>query len=86
MTFPLVLPALAALSADPVLGSAVDTVRNGFSGLFGLLGLIFLIWGVVSIAKSSLGTGGKAIWIIVAIIFPFLGPLCWLIFGGRFRG
>lgn len=68
-----------------VLGSAIDTLRGGFSGFFGLVALIFLIWGLVSIAKSSLGGGPKAIWIIAAIIFPFLGPLCWLIFGGKYR-
>lgn len=73
-----------ALHLLPV-ANAFETIGNGFGGFFGLLGLIFLIWGVVSVVRSSLSTGPKVLWVIAAVIFPFLGPLCWLIFGGQFR-
>lgn len=65
--------------------NAFETIGKGFGGLFGLLGLIFLIWGVVSVVRSSLSTGPKVLWVIAAVIFPFAGPLCWLIFGGAYR-
>lgn len=73
-----------AVQALPV-ANAFETIGNGFGGLFGLLGLIFLIWGVVSVVRSSLDTTPKVLWVIATVIFPFAGPLCWLIFGGKFR-
>lgn len=40
---------------------------------------VWAIWTIVTSAYRS--TGAKVLWVIACLIFPFLGPLCWLIFG-----
>ncbi len=52
-------------------------------GLFGLILLGLVIWAIVSIVQSRASTGGKVLWILLVLIFPFLGFLIWLVFGPR---
>lgn len=43
--------------------------------------IVLWIFAVVSISRNRyLGSFGRGMWIVVAIIFPFLGPLAWLLF------
>jgi hypothetical protein len=52
-------------------------------GLLGLIGLILVIWAFVSIIQSDASTLGKVIWIVVILLFPFLGWIVWLLFGPK---
>jgi hypothetical protein len=52
-------------------------------GLFGLLLLIADIWAIVNIAQSLASTGRKVLWIVIVLVFPFLGWLLWLLAGPR---
>lgn len=53
------------------------------SGLFGLLLLIAVVYAVVKIAGSRASTAKKVIWIIIVLVFPFLGFIAWLILGPK---
>ena len=55
-------------------------------GLFGLVLLGLVIWAIVSIVQSRASTGGKVLWILLVLIFPFVGFLIWLLFGPREAG
>jgi hypothetical protein len=52
-------------------------------GLFGLLILIADIWAIVNIVQSNALTGRKVLWILIVLVFPFLGWLLWLLAGPR---
>jgi hypothetical protein len=52
-------------------------------GLIGLLILIADIWAIVNVAQSLASTGRKVLWIVIVIVFPFLGWLLWLLAGPR---
>jgi hypothetical protein len=52
-------------------------------GLIGLLILIADIYAIVSIAQSNASTGRKVLWIVLVLVFPFLGWLLWLLLGPR---
>ena len=52
-------------------------------GLFGLILLALVIWAIVSVLQSSTTTGRKVLWILLVLIFPFVGFLIWLLFGPR---
>jgi hypothetical protein len=52
-------------------------------GLLSLLILIGDIWAIVNIAQSSATTGRKVLWIVIVLLFPFLGWLLWLLAGPR---
>jgi hypothetical protein len=56
---------------------------NRGGGLFGLLVLIADIYAIVNIVQSSATTGRKVLWILIVLIFPFLGWLLWLLAGPR---
>jgi Phospholipase_D-nuclease N-terminal len=52
-------------------------------GLIGLLILIGDIWAIVNIAQSGASTGRKVLWIVIVLVFPFLGLLLWWLLGPR---
>lgn len=46
-----------------------------------LVWVVLWIITVLSIVHNPvLGRTGRGVWIVVAVLFPFLGPLAWLIF------
>jgi hypothetical protein len=55
-------------------------------GLFGLIWLALVVWAGIHTVQSASSMGGKVIWIVVLLIFPFLGFIAWLIFGPRKAG
>lgn len=52
-------------------------------GLIGLLILIGDIYAIVNVAQSNATTGRKVLWIVIVLVFPFLGWLLWLLAGPR---
>lgn len=52
-------------------------------GLLGLLLLVLDVYAIVKTVQSPADTGAKVIWIVLIILFPFLGFLLWLLFGPR---
>lgn len=52
-------------------------------GLIGLLILIGDVYAIVQTFQSGASSGGKAIWIVVILIFPLLGLILWFLFGPR---
>lgn len=47
-----------------------------------LAGVILFIAGVVSVFRSgNYQSGGKAVWVLLMLAFPFLGPVVWFIWG-----
>ena len=54
-----------------------------FVGVFGLILLVLIVWAGLHIVQSNASMGGKVIWIVVLLVFPFLGFLGWLLFGPR---
>ena len=56
------------------------------SGMGGLLGLVVLaldVWAILKIFQSGAGTGAKVLWIVLVLVFPFLGFLFWLLLGPK---
>lgn len=52
-------------------------------GLIGLLILVGDVYAIVQTFQSGASNGGKAIWIVVILIFPLLGLILWFLFGPR---
>ena len=52
-------------------------------GLIGLLLLVAAIWSIVNVVGSGVSTGGKALWILLILLFPLIGFLIWLFAGPR---
>jgi hypothetical protein len=44
--------------------------------------LILFISALLSIAKADISGAEKAVWILIALFFPFLGPLIWFFMRG----
>lgn len=42
-----------------------------------------LVAAVVSIARSTASNRAKAIWLVVVLLLPLLGPLVWFVTGRR---
>ncbi len=53
------------------------------TGLVGLLGLILMIWAILNVAQARMGALGKALWIVVLLLVPFIGWILWFFFGPR---
>ncbi|MFI6997682.1 PLD nuclease N-terminal domain-containing protein [Nocardia sp. NPDC050175] len=75
-----------ALASAPALASAAETAGSIAFGVFAFaiaIGAIALfIAGVVSALRSSnYAAAGKAIWVLLMLAFPFLGPVVWFIWG-----
>lgn len=51
-----------------------------------ILGLILFglaVWAIANIINSKEDTAKKIIWIIVVLVFPFLGIIAWYFFGPK---
>lgn len=67
--------------ADTI-GNIVGTITGSLVSIAISIALFaFTVWAIWTIATSYRSTGAKILWIIACLIFPFLGPLCWAIFG-----
>lgn len=67
--------------ADTI-GNIVGTITGSLVSIAISIALFaFTVWAIWTIATSYRSTGAKILWIIACLIFPFLGPLCWVIFG-----
>jgi hypothetical protein len=56
------------------------------SGGFGLLGLLIFvadIWAILNIGQSRSENLGKAVWIVIILVLPFVGLVLWFLFGPR---
>lgn len=50
----------------------------------GLLMLVFLAGALIGIARSGqLGATAKAVWVLIVLAFPVLGPVVWFFIGRR---
>lgn len=54
----------------------------GYS-LVGLLILILDIWVIIKVLQSGAQPIIKALWVVIVILLPLIGPLLWLILGTR---
>ena len=52
-------------------------------GILGLLVLILDIIAIVDVLKSSMDTGGKALWIILILILPVVGMVLYFLIGKK---
>ncbi|WP_366554487.1 PLDc N-terminal domain-containing protein [Aquibaculum sediminis] len=52
-------------------------------GLLGLILLVLVVYAIIKTVGSSASAMGKAIWIVVLLVFPFVGFIAWLILGPR---
>lgn len=41
---------------------------------------------LLSVGKAQMPTTTKAIWVLVIVIAPFIGSLCWFLIGARSSG
>ena len=53
------------------------------TGCIGLFILIVDILCIVQIAESSKSSIRKALWIVLVVLFPFLGALLWVLLGRK---
>ncbi|MFI9506303.1 PLD nuclease N-terminal domain-containing protein [Nocardia sp. NPDC052566] len=75
-----------ALASASNLADAGETAGSIALAVFAIAialgGIILFVAGLVSALRSrNYATGGKAIWILLMLAFPFLGPLVWFIWG-----
>lgn len=64
------------------IGNIVGTITGSLVSIAISIALFaFTVWAIWTIATSHKSTGAKILWIIACLIFPFLGPLFWTIFG-----
>jgi len=48
--------------------------------------LVLFVAAIVSILRSPLLSGdGRALWIVIVVVFQFVGPLAWFLFGRNLR-
>lgn len=52
-------------------------------GILGLLVLVLDIIAIVDALKSSMGTGKKALWIILILILPVVGMVLYFLIGKK---
>lgn len=53
------------------------------TSLIWLAGLIVAIWAILNIVKSRTSTGGKVVWILVVLLFSWIGLIVWWIWGPK---
>ena len=51
--------------------------------IVGLLGLVLFLYALVKILGSSMGPMGKVLWIILCLVCPVVGPVLYLLVGGK---
>ncbi|WHT21942.1 PLD nuclease N-terminal domain-containing protein [Crossiella sp. CA-258035] len=76
------LTVLAQDRPDDTLDRILGIVFGVTGGILGILYLLLFIFALISILRHQrLTGGGKFLWIVVALAYPFLGSLGWFIFG-----
>jgi hypothetical protein len=53
------------------------------TGIFSLILLVLVIWAIVKIVNSKAGTGAKVLWILLVLVFPFIGLIIWFFAGPK---
>jgi hypothetical protein len=53
------------------------------AAILGLLHIIIFIWALFKILGSSLGPGGKILWILAVLLFPIVGLIAYLLIGQK---
>lgn len=53
------------------------------TGIVGLLILAGDIWAIINIAQAGIDTAKKVLWILLVLLFPFLGLLIWYLAGPK---
>ncbi|MBG6192455.1 phosphotransferase system glucose/maltose/N-acetylglucosamine-specific IIC component [Arthrobacter sp. CAN_A212] len=49
-----------------------------------ILALMLFVAALIDILRSQhLATSTKAVWVLATLVFPFLGPVAWFLFGRR---
>ncbi|MGR3542269.1 MAG: PLDc N-terminal domain-containing protein [Hasllibacter sp.] len=51
--------------------------------LLGIIHLALVIWAIINILSSSVGTGQKVLWALGVLIFPLVGFIVWFFAGPR---
>ncbi|NNH71848.1 PLDc_N domain-containing protein [Nocardia uniformis] len=74
---------LASAATLASTGETAGSIALAIAGIaFVLAGIVLFIAGVVSVFRSgNYQSGGKAVWILLMLAFPFLGPVTWFIWG-----
>lgn len=79
-----VSPSIALPTLHPGRVNKGETTIMGLEfGLLGLILLVLVIYAIIKTVGSSASTGTKVIWVVVLVVFPFVGFIAWLIFGPR---
>jgi hypothetical protein len=53
-------------------------------GILAIIALVLFVWALINVVQStSTSPLGKAIWIVLLFVLPFLGFIIWLFFGPR---
>lgn len=52
-------------------------------GLLGLIVLVLDIIAIVDAVKSTMETGKKVLWIILVLVFPVIGVICYFLLGRK---
>jgi hypothetical protein len=52
-------------------------------GILGLLILVLDIIAIVNVLKSPMGTGKKALWVILILILPVIGMVFYFLIGNK---
>lgn len=53
------------------------------TGIFSLILLVLVIWAIIKIVNSKAGTGAKVLWILLVLVFPFIGLIIWFFAGPK---
>ena len=53
------------------------------STIMGVLILVADIWAIVNTVQSNAATGKKVLWIVLVVLFPFVGPIVWYLLGPK---
>ncbi|MCK2241933.1 MULTISPECIES: PLDc N-terminal domain-containing protein [unclassified Crossiella] len=78
----MLLTVLAQDNPEDMLTRIAGVLFGVAGGIIGILYLLLFLFALISILRSQrLTGGGKFLWIVVALAYPFLGSLGWFIFG-----
>ncbi len=71
-------------AANPLLPATYDLVWSGL----GVIALGLAVWAVLSLSRHArvLPSVVVAVWAVVILLVPVLGPLAWILAGRRARG
>ena len=63
------------MTANPLLPTAYDIIWS----VSVLVAVAMLAWTLVSIARSSMDSPAKLAWVLIVLLLPIIGPICWLV-------